>query len=205
MGHSSRTDLIIGFLSIGVALASYRFVALGLENAFPGMELHLQARQTVFLLHVGLAPVALAIGVFQFIPSLRTNMPGLHRWSGRIYTFAILVSGFAALTLAIGSIDRPVAASGFGLLAVLWLGTTVRAVHLVMTGRVREHRLWMIRSFALTFAAVTLRLQLPFFGLLGMNYIEASHYLAWTCWVPNFLFAEWYIRKTTRDRTAPAV
>ena len=63
-------------------------------------------------------------------------------------------------------------------------------------GRIAEHRQWMIRSFALTFAAVTLRLYLPVLFTVGnMDYFEASNYVAWLCWVPNILFAEVYLRR----------
>ena len=45
---------------------------------------------------------------------------------------------------------------GFGMLAVLWLFTTAMAYRRVLQGKIQSHREWMIRSFALTFAAVTL-------------------------------------------------
>ena len=58
------------------------------------------------------------------------------------------------------------------------------------------HRCWMIRSYALTFAAVTLRLELPLFFIFGgMEYPVASSYVAWLCWVPNLFIAELYLRR----------
>jgi hypothetical protein len=52
----------------------------------------------------------------------------------------------------------------------------------------------MIRSFALTFAAVTLRLYLPASQIAGMPFPAAYSAIAWLCWVPNLLVAEWFIR-----------
>jgi uncharacterized membrane protein len=204
-----RSRVLFWFLTvlcIAIALVSYRFVALGLENAFEGMIGHITERYFAFLLHVSAAPIALALGMFQFLPRLRERRPALDRWSGRVYGVAVFVGGLAGLVLSLGSIDRPVAASGFGILAVLWLGITVQAVRLAMAGRITEHRRWMIRSFALTFAAVTLRLELPFFFILGgMEYPEASNYVAWLCWVSNILIAEWFIRRNPECGMARAL
>ena len=83
---------------------------------------------------------------------------------------------------------------GCALLAVSWLAVTARGIWLARKGDIARHRQWMIRSFALTFAAVTLRLQLPVLFLLGMNYETASNVIGWTCWVPNLIVAEWLIR-----------
>jgi len=182
--------------SLAIALVSYRFLALGLDLAFPSMSGHIAQRNLIFILHISASPVALLLGLFQFLPGLRAKWPAVHRWSGRIYGFAVLIGGLAGLLLAIGSFDRPVAALGFGLLAILWLGATAQAIRMAMAGRMVLHRRWMIRSFALTFAAVTLRLALPFFfGLGGMDYPQASNYVGWLCWVPNLLIAELYLRR----------
>jgi uncharacterized membrane protein len=186
---------LFAVLSIIVALVSYRFLVLGFEISFPGLQAHIVDRKLSFLLHIFASPIALALGVFQFVPRLRAKRPSLHRWTGRIYALAVLIGGLSGLALAIGSTERPVAAAGFGILALFWVSTTAVAVRMAMTGRIAEHRRWMIRSMALTFAAVTLRLALPLFFIIGdMEYAEASNYVAWLCWVPNLLLAEWFVR-----------
>jgi hypothetical protein len=54
----------------------------------------------------------------------------------------------------------------------------------------------MIRSYALTFAAVTLRIWLPFLiGILGLTFIEAYKIVAWLSWIPNILVAELIISR----------
>lgn len=185
-------------LCILVALVSYRFLFLGLEAAFVDMIGHITDRNLAFLLHVSASPIALALGMFQFLPRLRERLPALHRWSGRIYGIAILTGGASGLVLSIGAIDRPAVAFGFGILSVLWIAVTVQAVRRAMAGRFTEHRRWMIRSFALTFAAVTLRLELPLFMIFGgMSYLEASGYLAWLSWLPSVVVAEWIIRRNS--------
>ena len=49
---------------------------------------------------------------------------------------------------------------GFGTLAVLWLATGWLAYRAIRRRDVASHRAWMMRNFALTYAAVTLRLWL---------------------------------------------
>ena len=61
----------------------------------------------------------------------------------------------------------------------------------------------MIRSYALTFAAVTLRLEMPFFFILGgMDYAEVANYVAWLGWVPNLIIAELYLHRRHRPGEA---
>ena len=205
MTYSRISFWVFAVLSLSVAIISYRFLLLGLETAFSGMSEYISSRKLAFLLHVTASPIALALGVFQFVPKLRQQNPALHRWSGRVYGLAVLTGGITGLVLAIGSLDRPVAAAGFGFLSVIWLTITANAVRLAMAGQISRHRRWMIRSFALTFAAVTLRLTLPLFMIFGgMDYTEASNYVAWLCWVPNLAAVEWFIRRKS-VHSAPAL
>ena len=190
MTKSRIPILILAVLSILVALITYRFVFLKLTLSFPDMLGHLDQRWLAFVLHISASPIALALGTMQFFPRLRARRPALHRWTGRIYASAILVGGLSGLVIALGAKGGFVVSLGFGILSVLWIGTTANAVRLAMAGQIAQHRRWMIRSFALTFAAVTLRLYLLGFMAAGFEYTEASLYLAWFCWIPNILFAE---------------
>jgi len=186
-------------LCLLIALASWRFLLLGVELSMPFVAYHALERPLAFYAHIGLAPVALALLPFQFWQALRQRRPHLHRWLGRSYGLAILVSGLGGLIMATGTSSGLIAGLGFGLLALVWLGTTARGIWLAMQGRIAEHRAWMIRSGALTFAAVTLRLYLPFlFATLGEE--QGYTLVAWACWVPNLLVAEWLLG---RDRKRP--
>ncbi|NVK35708.1 MAG: DUF2306 domain-containing protein [Rhodobacteraceae bacterium] len=189
---------VLATLSVAIAIVSYRFLVMGLPAAFPDFHSH---NQLYLLLHVSTAPLALAFGVFQFSGRLRARLPKLHRVSGRIYALAILISGLSGLAISLGLDDRPVAGTGFGLLAIIWLAVTANAIRLAVARDLPRHREWMLRSFALTLAAVSLRLQLPFLFIFGeMDYAEASNIVAWTCWLPNILIAEWYIRATAGNK-----
>jgi hypothetical protein len=56
------------------------------------------------------------------------------------------------------------------------------------------HRAWMVRSYALTLAAVTLRIYLPAAVIGGLDMTFAYPAIAWLCWVPNHVIAEWLLR-----------
>ena len=48
----------------------------------------------------------------------------------------------------------------------------------------------MIRNYALTFAAVTLRLWQTVFQVAGVEFIVGYMIVAWLSWIPNLLIAE---------------
>lgn len=193
----SRISFIIAtILSVIIGLVSYRFLALDMNLAFRDFSDHINNRNVTLLAHISAAPIALIIGVIQFFPKKRAKRPTLHRWLGRVYGFSIFVGGVSGLMLAINALGGPIAGWGFGLLAIIWMFVTAQAIRMALLRNFVEHRKWMIRSFALTFAAVTLRLYLVGFMLADISYIPASVYVAWMCWVPNIVFAEWWIRRT---------
>ena len=194
----SRISLIVaGIFSIIIGLVSFRFLALDMNLAFPDFAKHINNRNLTLLAHISAAPIALIIGAIQLLPKKRAKKPVLHRWLGRIYGVAILVGGISGLMLAVNALGGAVPGWGFGILAVLWIAVTAQAIRMAIERNFIEHRKWMIRSFALTFAAVTLRIYLVGFTLVGVSYIPASVYIAWMCWIPNMIFAEWWIRRTS--------
>ena len=51
----------------------------------------------------------------------------------------------------------------------------------------------MVRSYALTLAAVTLRFYLPASLANGLPFEAVYAVIAWACWVPNLIVAEWLV------------
>jgi hypothetical protein len=102
----------------------------------------------------------------------------------------VLVGGLAGLLMAFHAFGGIAARLGFACLALAWLYTGLRAY---LAARAREfalHRRWMVRNFALSFAAVTLRLWLPASMVLGIPGELAYPVIAWLCWVPNLVVAQ---------------
>ncbi|MBL4789003.1 MAG: DUF2306 domain-containing protein [Kordiimonadaceae bacterium] len=185
------------FLAFGVALYgwSYVFIASMAENNGT-MSHHLADRPIAMYLHVIFGPLALLIGGFQFYPGWRSKHPAYHRLAGRVYVGSMSLSGVGASVMALTTNSGPVAAAGFGGLAIASIFTTVRGYLLARAGRYELHRRWMIRSYVLAFAAVTLRLQLaPLVMGVWTDFATGYVIISWSCWVPNLLYGEWYVRK----------
>lgn len=154
-------------------------------------------------IHIAASAVALALGPFQFLRSLRASAPWLHRWTGRFYVAACTLGGLAGGAIAMFSTSGSIAGAGFFSLAVLWLIFTGRAFSAVLYRDFLAHERWMIRSFALTLAAVTLRIYLPIGVTLNQGEFTLPYtIIAWACWVPNLIAAEIFL--ALRARRSPA-
>jgi len=170
----------------------------------PEMRAVFEAHSTAIRMHVFGAAVALALGPFQFSGRLRGRHPRLHRWMGRAYlAFGVLVGGAAGLVLAGSAYGGTVSQAGFGLLALAWLGSGALAFGAIRRRDTAVHRRWMVRNFALTFAAVTLRLYLPASAALGVPFDVAYPAIAWLCWVPNLFVAELLWNRGVPGRRPP--
>lgn len=130
------------------------------------------------------------VGPFQHNARLRGRFLDAHRWLGRTYVVAAMLGGTAGLVLATMSEGGMTAHLGFGLLAVLWLLMTGTAYVRIRAKDQAAHRRWMTRSFALTYAAVMLRIYLPLSLALGIPFETAYPIISWIAWVPNLIVAE---------------
>jgi uncharacterized membrane protein len=180
---------------LALAVAGYAFAILFSPDLRPAhIQILLVERPIATYAHFMGGAVALVTGAFQLSSWLRNRFLGVHRWLGRLYMLAVVASGVAALALAPHSFGGLVAHLGFGLLGVCWISSTLNAYRHIRRGNVSRHRSWMIRSYALTLAAVTLRLYLPSSQMAGISMTVAYPAIAWLCWVPNLLVAEWFVR-----------
>ena len=146
-------------------------------------------------LHMLAGGVALAVAVIQLLLIKVQRAVRHHRVLGWIYGLSVLTSGVAAFALFGSSIGGLNADLGFSLLSAVWLFATVQAIFLARNQDWAAHQRWMIRSFSLCFAAVTLRIYLGAFFALGVPFEQFYTALAWICWVPNLLVVEWFLLK----------
>jgi uncharacterized membrane protein len=185
----------LGMTLLALAVAGYAITMLFAPEFRPSFVRNLfEERPVAAFVHFMGGAIALVVGAFQLNSRLRTRFIGAHRWLGRLYVLAVLIGGVAAFTLALHSFGGPIAHTGFGLLAACWMGSTLNAYRHIRQGNLSTHRNWMIRSYALTLAAVTLRLYLPSSQLAGFTMAAAYPAISWLCWVPNLLIAEWFVR-----------
>jgi hypothetical protein len=181
-----------------VAIAGYAFVAYAFltpgQTVHPKMKAAYAVHPARILVHVAASLITLAVGPWQFIPALRRRKT-LHRVLGFVYFVAVVIGGVAGLFTAFIAQGGTVGQVGFAVLAVLWVATAIFALISIKRRNYLAHEAWVIRSFALAFSAVTLRMQLGLSFAGGARYEDFYPILSWTCWIPNLLVAEWLIRR----------
>ena len=194
----------VGMMILATGVAAYAVAALVstsmrtsfVQALFTNLPLATSA-------HLAGGTLALVFGGLQLSSTLRRKYLQLHRWLGRVYVVAVLASGTGGLVMALESTGGLVAHFGFGLMAVCWLFCTSNAFRHIRNGDVARHRAWMLRSYALTLAAVTLRIYLPASQIAGIDFIAAYQAIAWLCWVPNLLVVEWLVLARERAPAPP--
>jgi len=194
--------IVLVVLSLGVA--GYALVAYGLlpigAAVHPDMRPAFEANRAAIYVHVFAAFFALALGPFQFSARLRTARLGLHRWMGRLYLgIGVLLGGISGLYIAFFAHGGAISMAGFACLALAWLYTGLRAYLAIRARDLVAHRRWMVRNFALAFAAVTLRIWVPLSFVAGLEFEAAYRVIAWLCWVPNLILAELLFNRTPRQ------
>jgi uncharacterized membrane protein len=179
---------------LALAVAAYAAAALASPAMRTPFIANLFATLPVAIAtHLAGGLVAIAAGALQVNSRLRRRSLSVHRWLGRLYVVAVIVGSVAGFILALSSFGGLVTHFGFGLMAICWLGTTMNAYRHIRIGNVLAHRAWMLRSYALTLAAVTLRLYLPVSLANGIEFESAYQLVSWLSWVPNLLIVEWFV------------
>ncbi|MDP9076642.1 MAG: DUF2306 domain-containing protein [Bacteroidota bacterium] len=165
--------------------------------------IHIIPWKIAFYTHVFTVIFALLAGFTQFSNYILKQHRAIHKLMGKLYVYDILFLNFpAAMIMAIYANGQLPAKTAFVVLDCLWFWFTYKAVAEVKRKNIKAHRQYMIRSYALTLSAVTLRLWKII--ILAFAYIDPLHlYMidAWMGFIPNLLFAEWLIRKSKKKQT----
>lgn len=202
-----KTFKIVVLAFFAIAIGLYPLVFLITDMSTQGLlaskdseVLNNRLWNICFYLHIGFGGLSLLTGWSQFSESIRNKFMLWHRRLGMIYLVSVCFSGIAGLYLSFFANGGLISSLGFGFLAVGWLFSSSIAYRSIKKGNIRAHQVWMIRSYAFTFAAVALRLWLPLLtGILQMDFMDAYRLVSWLCWVPNIAVAEIII---SRLRTA---
>jgi len=165
-------------------------------------------------LHAVGGAAALDIGPLLFSKRIQARHLRLHRRLGKLYVVSIAAGGGSGIYLSFEALGGRVSQAGLLALDIAWLAATWLGYRRIRQKRIERHREWMLRSYALTFAGVTLRFWVAALGMLTIpleNFSQFELLLddfnrmyrldAWLCWVPNLLFAEWLIRRRRRRRS----
>lgn len=207
--------------TLAFAISAYALIQYGLFSAKDAGLVSIKLRKPDFSLepwvyvlyaHIITAVAALAIGPLQlFLKPVGMKRVKRHRMLGYVYVISVTISGLVSVYLSLYATGGWMAGLGFLSLDVLWVATTWISVNKIIRDRhIRAHKEWMLRSYALTFAAVTLRIWLPIMlFVFNGSFVPAYQVVAWLCWIPNLLLIEAFIRlgrkrNSSNDSNRPA-
>lgn len=124
--------------------------------------------QVWVIMHMAGGSMALLLGPLQFWPFLRKRYMALHRLTGKIYMFGVLLIAISAFRLSLISTCVPCRISLF-LLTVFVTLSTAFAWKAILAGNTKAHRLMMVRSYICVLAFVAVRIDdvLPLDFLFG--------------------------------------
>lgn len=189
--------VLLALLATAIGVSSLRY---GLPTVPFPLLANFVTHRLALSIHAVFASIALLVGPWQFLPGIRARHLALHRVLGRIYAVAILIAWLASIPIGLHAQTGAVASAGFLTLGLCWIVATGGAVFKVLHGDVLAHRRWMIRSYALTAAAITLRLYLGLATATHLPFDTAYPIIAWLCWLPNLAVAEILVRRSGQVR-----
>ena len=162
--------------------------------------IHLKHWRYAFYLHILTSTFVLLAGAIQFVDYFIKKKKGIHRFVGKTYVFIVLfISGPAALVMSFYANGDWTAKTSFVILSLLWIVFTGLSFIYALRKDFVKHRKFMIRSYALTLSAITLRIYA--FILPHFTHMEAkAEYalIAWASWTINLLAAELIIYLTRK-------
>jgi uncharacterized membrane protein len=192
--HSAGWRVLVVLVTLQIAVVSTLRYVTGSEPAPPPIAANAFA-QPFLILHVLGGVIALLVGPLQFVRGIRVRWPAFHRATGGVYVAACAIGAPAGLMLAMGTMAGPFAGAGFAVLALLWAAFTWLGLRSALERRFDAHREWMLRSYALTATAITLRLMIPAAMVLNLDFVAAYRVIAWASWLTNLALCEFYLRR----------
>ena len=158
--------------------------------------IHIIWWKIAFYTHVFSVILVLLAGFTQFSDFILKEHRAVHKLMGKIYAYDILFINFpAAMIMAVYANGLLPGKTAFVILDCLWFWFTYKAVAAIKKRDIKSHKQYMVRSYALTLSAVTLRLwKLVISAFIIIDPVHLYMIDAWMGFVPNLLFAEWLIR-----------
>jgi uncharacterized membrane protein len=158
--------------------------------------IHLDHYRIAFYGHIFSSLLVLVSGAFLFSNAILRRWPRVHRTLGKTYVGLVLgVSAPTALVMGFYANGGWLAALSFVLLAPLWWYTTWQGYRTARALNFQSHRRWMLRSYALTFSAVTLRISQSLISATwDLDPVTQYVIVSWGSWIVNLVVIECYLR-----------
>ncbi|MEN0004104.1 MAG: DUF2306 domain-containing protein [Bacteroidota bacterium] len=210
-GKLLATIVWISSFLFGLFILSFYFVALLEGNTaqwnkvLPGLYDEGTRSATIGIgIHFAAGGIILILGSIQLIEQVRVRFPMVHRWLGRVYVLASLLTALGGLAFIFikGTIGGLVMDIGFACYGLLMLLAAVETYRHARARRFEQHRAWAIRLFALAIASWLYRMDYGFWFLLADRLGHNStftgpfdYFMDFWFYLPNLLVAEVFIRR----------
>lgn len=156
--------------------------------------------------------LCLASSLLQYSGLLLKKYPKIHKSLGYVYIasllFVVVPSGLILCTVAKGGLISQI---GFFVMNLLTLLTVFLGLNSILNGKIKEHQIWITRSFGLVSSAITFRTLLIVLLVSQVPLEVAYPACVWLSMIINALLVEFYLyqassqpkqKSTTTDRVA---
>lgn len=192
--------IIYVFFSCLLAKITLQYIPYNTDVAFLRIKqdvIDIPFYKIAFFAHVYTAMLVLPAGLTQFSSYVRKKLPAVHKYTGWVYAVTvILFAGPGGFYMGLYANGGLISQISFCLLALLWIAFTSIAVLKARKNDIKAHRAFLIRSFALTLSAITLRAwKYVLVFMFHPRPMDVYQVVAWLGWIPNLIIAELIIRK----------
>jgi uncharacterized membrane protein len=156
---------------------------------------------TFFYIHVSTSILVLLAGFTQFNSFILRKYTAIHRNIGKLYVFVVLaLAAPSGLFIGLFANGGFYAKISFVLLSILWFFLTLKGFIHIKNRNILLHKQFILRSFALTFSAITLRFwKVILVYLFQPSPMDVYQIIAWLGWIPNLLLIEYYIYRNYKS------
>lgn len=188
-------------------LITLQYIPINYEIAFLNLkqdEIKFSYYKIAFFSHVYSSIIVISLGLTQFSKTIRNQFVLTHKLSGIAYIIlTLLIASPSGLIMSYHANGGLISQISFSTLSILWFIFTLKAYQSIKKREYLKHRDFMIRSYALTLSAISLRLLkygiVTIYELAPIDTYKIVSILGWTI---NLGIAEIIIRKlhTTRSK-----
>ena len=184
-----------------LALITIQYIPVNYNVAFLNLkqeEIQLSYYKIAFFSHVYSSILIIILGLTQFSKTIRQQFKSVHKLSGKLYVLLILViASPSGLIMAYHANGGLIGQVSFIVLSMLWFVFTLQGFRYIKKGNYQKHKNFMIRSYALTLSAISLRLfKFGIVTVLELPPMDTYKIVSVLGWGINLIIAELIIRKS---------
>ncbi len=162
-------------------------------------------------LHFAAGGIILILGSIQLVESIRLRYPVVHRWIGKIYVLASILTAIGGLSFIFisGTVGGVVMDIGFGLYGILTFVAGVETFRHAREKRFEMHKAWSWRLYALAIGSWLYRMDYGFWFILADGAGTTPDFrgvfdqvMAFFFYVPNLIVVEMLLRAQGRKASS---